>query len=486
MTPDNYIIKTYKYRLFPTAEQIEQIEQMFSAIRWIYNAALKQREWYARKPGTDYFNRDCKFTAYSQAKELVYRSQKDGRQGLLNDPDLSWIAILSTKAIEAALADLDKAFDRFLKGKGEVSYPSPRKYSDNNSFTLPVFDRRKGGFRMNVVFGKDSVKLPKIGRIKYNRHKKFSGDGRTATIIREGDEYYICLSLRIEKREYERPETFVGIDLGVVKPITTSDGDYLEPVENLKSYDAKYRKLQKKLARQKKTSSRRKKTKEQLATIKRKEARCRKNTLHQVTTVLVRKYKYIAIENLRVQNMTKSAKGDMEKPGRNVKAKSGLNRAILNVAPYMFRNQLEYKAGWYGSYVVAVNPAYTSQTCSECGVVNKKNRKSQSKYECEDCGHHINADLNAAINILNKAEFPGAASSPRKTPSEGHQTPATLKRIVSAVAPLVEHSKMHINQEFNRSLELEKRVPYNVPDLECRANSKTKLLDVLYYVPDLE
>lgn len=445
-----YIMKTYKYRLYPTQDQVEQIEQMFSAIRWIYNAALDQRRWYGRKQGTDAFYRNSNFSAYSQAKELVYTAQKDGREGLKNDPELSWITILPTKAYENALSDLDKAFDRFYNGKGEVGYPSPRKYSDNNSFTIPVSSKNKSvkGFSIGVVFGKDSVKFPKIGRIRYKKHKKFSGEGRTATILRESNEYYICLTCRIQKKDCERPDTYVGIDLGVAKPVMTSDGEFLDPVEKLKEYDARYRKLQKKFARQKKTSNRRKKTKEQLALIKRKEARCRKNTSHQVTTTLVRKYKYIAIENLKVSNMTKSAKGDMENPGCNVSAKSGLNRAILNVAPYMLRNQLEYKANLYGSYIVSVNPAYTSQTCSQCGVVNKENRKSQSEFICSDCGNHMNADHNAAINILHKAEFSGVTSSPRKTPSEIHHNPATLKSIVSANAPLIKHNKTHIKQSL--------------------------------------
>jgi putative transposase len=448
MADKDHIIKTYKYRLYPTQEQVAQIEQMFAAIRWIYNAALDQRRWYGRKQGTDAFYRNTNFSAYSQAKELVYNTQKDGREGLKNDPELSWITTLSTKAVENALADLDKAFERFYKGKGEVGYPSSRKYSDNNSFTIPVSSKNKSvkGFTIGVVFGKDSVKLPKIGRIKYKKHKKFSGEGRTATILREGNQYYICLTCRIQKNDYERPDTYVGIDLGVAKPVMTSDGEFLDPVEKLKEYDARYRKLQKKFSRQKKTSNRRKRTKEKLAIIKRKEARCRKNTSHQVTTNLVRKYKYIAIENLKVANMTKSAKGDMETPGCNVNAKSGLNRSILNVAPYMLRHQLEYKANWYGAYVVPVNPAYTSQTCSQCGVVNKENRKSQSEFICSDCGVTMNADHNAAINILHKAEFSGVTSNPRKTPSEIHKNPATLKSIVSANAPLIKHDRMSLNQ----------------------------------------
>lgn len=108
----------------------------------------------------------------------------------------------------------------------------------------------------------------------------------------------------------------------------------------------------------------------------------------------------IVLEDLKVSNMSSSAKGNMENPGKNVKAKSGLNRAILDQGWHEARRQFEYKQQWRGGVVVAVAPQYTSQTCSSCTHTNKQSRVSQSKFCCVSCGYENNADINAAKNIL--------------------------------------------------------------------------------------
>ncbi len=108
----------------------------------------------------------------------------------------------------------------------------------------------------------------------------------------------------------------------------------------------------------------------------------------------------IVIEDLKVRNLSKSAKGTTEQHGRNVRAKSGLNRAILDQGWYEMRRQLEYKQLWRGGQVLAIPPAYTSQQCACCGHSAKENRLSQNKFECQACGYTANADINGAHNIL--------------------------------------------------------------------------------------
>ncbi len=108
----------------------------------------------------------------------------------------------------------------------------------------------------------------------------------------------------------------------------------------------------------------------------------------------------IVIEDLKVSNMSKSAAGTVDEPGRNVASKSGLNRAILDQGWYEMRRQLEYKQRWRGGEVLAVNPAYTSQKCACCGHTAKENRQSQAKFVCTVCGYEANADANGARNIL--------------------------------------------------------------------------------------
>lgn len=110
----------------------------------------------------------------------------------------------------------------------------------------------------------------------------------------------------------------------------------------------------------------------------------------------------IVVEDLKLKNMTKSAKGTSKTHGKNVKAKSGLNRVLLDLSIGEFVRQLEYKSKWYGRKLIKVNPAYTSQTCSSCGHKAKENRLSQSTFCCVKCGHSDNADYNAANNILRR------------------------------------------------------------------------------------
>ncbi|HFO1783386.1 TPA: RNA-guided endonuclease InsQ/TnpB family protein [Escherichia coli] len=129
-------------------------------------------------------------------------------------------------------------------------------------------------------------------------------------------------------------------------------------------------------------------------------ANIRRDYLHKVTTTVSKNHAMIVIEDLKVSNMSKSAAGTVSQPGRHVRAKSGLNRSILDQGWYEMRRQLEYKQLWRGGHVEAVNPAYTSQRCSCCGHTEKANRRTQSKFECKACGYAENADVNAARNIL--------------------------------------------------------------------------------------
>ncbi|OSK01498.1 putative transposase B, IS609, partial [Escherichia coli SHECO001] len=129
-------------------------------------------------------------------------------------------------------------------------------------------------------------------------------------------------------------------------------------------------------------------------------ANIRRDYLHKVTTTVSKNHAMIVIEDLKVSNMSKSAAGTVSQPGRNVRAKSGLNRSILDQGWYEMRRQLEYKQLWRGGQVLAVPPAYTSQRCACCGHTAKENRLSQSKFRCQVCGYTANADVNGARNIL--------------------------------------------------------------------------------------
>ena len=431
------IQKTYKYRLYPTEEQQQKLDQQFAAIRWIYNAALEQRVTYGRRKGTDAFYRESSFNYVRQDKELSW-------QDLKQDADLAWISdCLLKDTATYALQDLDKAYTNFFKtGAG---YPKPWRFLDNNSYKAKIYV----GKHLNLVFGKDTVKLPKVGRVKYTKHKKFGSLVTTATVIREGSEYYICVTSKIPLKEANHQGACVGIDLGVTVPMATSDGLALPKNAALDALEKRYRKFQKRFARKtNKQSNRRKRIKAELAGIKRHQTRVRKSNIHKATTELAKTYSYIAIEDLKVKNMTASAKGSAEEHGKNVKAKAGLNREILNVSPYMMREKLAYKTVWYGSHLETVDPKYTSQTCSSCGHVSRENRTTQARFECQECGYKDNADVNAAKNILSKSGISETAQGLRKTPSENHQVSATSKSIVSVFTPLTHYKSRYSSNGY--------------------------------------
>ena len=178
------------------------------------------------------------------------------------------------------------------------------------------------------------------------------------------------------------------------RQIATSDGDFYH-LPDLEKKEKRKKWYQRKMARQVRGSNRRKDTKKKLRKVSRQIANVRKNWVHQTTKEISGKCGTVAVENLKVKNMTASAKGTVENPGKNVKQKSGLNRVILDTAFGEVRRNLEYKCG----RLVEVNPAYTSQTCSHCGHVEKENRKTQARFQCVSCGFVSNADTNAATNI---------------------------------------------------------------------------------------
>jgi putative transposase len=200
----------------------------------------------------------------------------------------------------------------------------------------------------------------------------------------------------------------VGIDLGITATATTSDGTHLKMGDLLSPAERARRcRLQRRLARQTKGSNRRAATKTALARLSAREVDRRKDWIEKTTTALVRDHDLIAIEDLAVVNMVRTARGTIDAPGVNVAAKSGLNRSIHSQAWALFRTRLEHKAAAAVDsdgtprpvVVIAVNPAHTSQRCSACGHTAKENRKNQAAFACANCNHTDNADVNAAINI---------------------------------------------------------------------------------------
>ena len=207
----------------------------------------------------------------------------------------------------------------------------------------------------------------------------------------------------------------VGVDRNVGQ--ATDSTGALHEIPDTTVEDAKIKRYQRRMARQQKGSNRRRGTGGKLRKLQRRKARCRDTATHQISRKIADTAHTVVLEDLNTKAMTKSAKGTVEKPGRNVKQKAGLNRAILASGWGQLERKLEYKAG----QVVHVDPAYTSQACSQCRRTAKSNRPSQAVFACGACGFRAHADHNAAINILVRAGLPSV-------PVPAHGTGAAARR----------------------------------------------------------
>ena len=363
------------YRLEPTDAQASAFAQWVGACRTVYNLALDQRR------------------TWGQQHRLSYNQQ----QGEITDlrADVDWLKAVPVHALQMSVRALDNAFQRLFSGLGD--FPTPRKKFVNDSFTLP--DPSYLGFkRLNRKRG--AVKVPKVGWVKLVGYRPLGGELRSITINRKAGHWFVSVAWQKEIPDPE-PSNLptVGLDRGVTVFVALSDGTKIEPLNAFKTIQTKLSKAQRKLARQKKFGANWKKQKAKITRLHRKAANARKDFLHKVSTEIAKNHGVVKIEKLQVKNMSKSAKGSVEAPGRNVKAKSGLNRSILDQGWSMFATMLRYKLAEHGGQLVEVPAAYTSQTCAECGCIKKANRQDQATFVCVACGHAENADVNAARNI---------------------------------------------------------------------------------------
>jgi putative transposase len=192
----------------------------------------------------------------------------------------------------------------------------------------------------------------------------------------------------------------VGIDMGVARFATLSDGTFYAPLDSLKRHETALRKAQQAMSRKTKFSNNWKRAKARVQRIHARIGNARRDYLHQTSTTISQNHAMVCIEDLPVRNMSRSAKGSAEQPGKQVRAKSGLNKAILDQGWFEFRRQLDYKLAWSGGWLVAVPPQNTSRTCPCCGQVSADNRQTQARFACVECGFEENADVVGAINVL--------------------------------------------------------------------------------------
>ena len=306
-------------------------------------------------------------------------------------PDTQWLKDAPSQPLQQSLKDLERGYKNFFQKR--AAFPRFKKRGQNDAFRYPQ------GVKLDQT--NNRISLPKLGWIRYRNSREVIGEVKNVTVSQSCGKWYVSI-----QTEYEVPEpvhkaaSMVGLDAGVTKLATLSDGTVYQPVNSFKASQRKLAILQRQLSRKVKFSASWQKQKKKIQRLHSHIANIRRDYLHKVTSEISKNHAMIVIEDLKVSNMSKSAKGTAERPGRNIRAKSGLNRSILDQGWYEMRRQLEYKQLWRGGQVLAIPPAYTSQRCACCGHTAKENRQTQSKFVCQVCGYTENADINGARNIL--------------------------------------------------------------------------------------
>ena len=367
------INKAYKYRIYPTKSQIEYIEGCFNACRYVYNVSL-----------------DCEQQLY----QLGGKSNLSaiGLSYFLTNYKVSepWLKNYDSLALSYEMENLSTSYSKFFKGGGFPKFKS--KNEPKQSFRT----------RMSIKVLDNGIKIPKVQDVIYAKiHRPIEGKLKQFTISRENGKYYVSAMCEIVKDiQPVVVDKVVGIDLGIKSFLVTSDKVEVGNPKFLSS-ELKYLKvLQQKLSRAKKGSSNREKIKETISTLHKKISNKRENLLHNESRKLVNEYDLICMEDLNVKGMTKSSKGTIEKPGKKVKQKSGLNRSLSDVSLGSFVSMIDYKTKFDGKHTVKIDRFYpSSKTCNCCGTINKELKLSDRTWTCNSCGTELDRDYNAALNI---------------------------------------------------------------------------------------
>lgn len=377
-----FLLRGYKFKLKVNLSQGVTLNQWIGTNRCLYNIAFMQR--------TMNHYKEHKITYESQAEELPVLKK-----------EFPWMKEPPSQTLQQTLKNLDTAFRRFFKGQSKfpktkkkhqefgIKFPTPKSI-----VLIPSSNPKKG-----------LVELPKIGVLRFRKSREIEGELRSCTISKGVDGFYISFLCRIQREDPIQIQKSIGIDRGVVHTLAFShamDGVFFKdlPVIRLKWIEEKIERLQRKLSLRIRFSRNWKKIKKKIGNLHHKIACIRRDFLWKVARAVTKNHGFIVIEDLKTKNMTKSASGTIEEPGRNVAQKSGLNRAILRQGWHMFSVMLGHKAEEFGSVVIKVDPKYSSQECSECHFASKENRLEQSVFFCKKCQHEENADKNAAKTIL--------------------------------------------------------------------------------------
>jgi putative transposase len=367
-----------RYRLLPTPAQQAMLRDHCAHARYVWNLAVEQHSWWhpGRRNAPGYLQ---------QCRQLT--------QARAAHP---WLAAGSQTVQQQALRDFAQAMAAFLDPANPARRPSWRKAGRDEGFRITGRRGRQWDLRrLNRKTGQ--VWVPKAGWVRFRWSRDVPPDAKSyrVTMDRAG-RWHVAFAVIPAPVPAPGNGECVGVDRGVAVSAALSTGDLLRCPALTTRERARLRRLQRTLTRARRGSNRRSRVRHAIARLRAREADRRKDWAEKTSTGIARRFDVIRVEDLKIGNMTRSAKGTREKPGRNVRAKAGLNRGILGSGWGLLVRRLQDKAP---GRVEKVSPAFTSQRCSACGRVDRGSRESQAVFRCTACGFACHADVNAAKNI---------------------------------------------------------------------------------------
>ena len=374
------IEKGFKYRIYPKNNQIEQIEVMFKAKRYVWNYFLN-----INKHRLNHHKSVLNYTKMSKLLTLLKRKQ-------------AWLNQCEKSVLQNTIKYQYQTFLKFFKK--ECGFPKFKSYKNNyQSIKMNYTNGNIGILEKDIEYtstGKFKkqnckIKLPKIKQVKIAYSRQYEGRIVSCTLSRDTDnKYYISLCcVDIEINPLEQTGAVVGIDLGIKEFATTSDNEIINNPKFYRKYEEKLIKTQRKLSKRKKGSNNRNKQRLKVNKWHKKIANCRMDFLQKLSTKLIRDYDIICMEDLNSSGMIKNHK---------------LAKSISDASFFEFNRELEYKARWNYKLISRIDRFYpSSQICSHCGHKSNQTKDLAVRtYICEDCGLEIDRDYNASINILNE------------------------------------------------------------------------------------
>jgi len=374
------MLKAHKIRLYPNLEQRIYFAKACGVARVAYNWALF--EWKRQ------------YNEGGKPSEVALRKQLNA----IKPTKFPWMLEVTKCAPQQAIKNLGTAYkNAFRKQKAKqktgsdknpFGFPKPKRKFVNDSFRADNGPSKRGVDAVPVNGKK--IKLPKIGWVRMAESVRFEGQIKSIAISRQADKWFAAISMETEDVSHQREaENFCGIDLGIKHLAILSNGSKIDGVKALKALLKKKKRLQRKLNRRKKGSENRNKTKLKLAQLEARISDTRNDAHHKATTGIVLSNSTIALEDLNVKGMVKNHK---------------LSRHLSDQAFGKFRQQIEYKADWYGSRVVYVDRFFpSSKTCNACGYIKEDLILSDRIFICPGCGYRADRDINAAKNIRDNA-----------------------------------------------------------------------------------